>query len=83
MTSTIRLSRTGAQVTTGATENLTLTGVALAIRPPDHITREMSAGTLAPPGAQVRERGQGVYPGYTAPDDACSGDTEMRRSNRG
>ena len=36
----------GSQFTTGASENPTLTIVALAIRQADHIAREMSAGTI-------------------------------------
>ena len=36
----------GSQFTTGASENPTLTIVALAIRQADHIAREMSAGNL-------------------------------------
>jgi choline dehydrogenase-like flavoprotein len=36
----------GSQFTTGASENPTLTIVALAIRQADHIASEMSAGTI-------------------------------------
>ncbi|HMB48749.1 MAG TPA: GMC oxidoreductase, partial [Afifellaceae bacterium] len=36
----------GSQFTTGAAENPTLTIVALALRQADHITSEMSKGTL-------------------------------------
>ena len=36
----------GSQFTTGASENPTLTIVALAIRQADHIAREMSAGAI-------------------------------------